>query len=85
MRPWSALRPRCRVSVQPCPVRLIKLNEHQASLKEIARQLAELHLTGEVPSETELATRQGAAGLWLEAAAPGMAGPARHRGGKEVL
>ena len=31
-----------------------KTNEHQASLREIARQLAELQLTGEVPSEAEL-------------------------------
>jgi uncharacterized protein YhaN len=33
-----------------------KADEHQASLKEIARQLAEQHLTGEVPSEAELAS-----------------------------
>ena len=33
-----------------------KANEHQASLREIARQLAELQLTGEVPSEAELAS-----------------------------
>jgi uncharacterized protein YhaN len=31
-----------------------RINEHQANLREIARQLAELQLTGEVPSETEL-------------------------------
>jgi uncharacterized protein YhaN len=31
-----------------------KATEHQASIREIARQLAELHLTGEVPSEAEL-------------------------------
>lgn len=31
-----------------------KANEHQASLREITRQLAELQLTGEVPSEAEL-------------------------------
>jgi uncharacterized protein YhaN len=33
-----------------------KANEYQASLREIARQLAELQLTGEVPSEAELAS-----------------------------
>lgn len=32
-----------------------KANEHQASLREITRQLAELQLMGEVPSEAELA------------------------------
>lgn len=33
-----------------------KAAEHQAGLREIARQLAELQLTGEVPSEAELAS-----------------------------
>jgi uncharacterized protein YhaN len=36
-----------------------KANEHQASLKEIARQLAELHLAGEVPSEADLVSARG--------------------------
>jgi uncharacterized protein YhaN len=33
-----------------------KATEHQAKIREIARQLAELQMTGEVPSEAELAS-----------------------------
>ena len=54
MKRWTVLRLRCR-NLQPgLIVWETRINDHQAGVSEVDRQLTELRLGGEVPSEDEL-------------------------------